>query len=272
MISIEELEARIQSLVEVQLIKYIPGYKPEDQVTRLMATAMHDNLVNHDEIFEAPNIYTIIAQPTMLMFWSKNPALLIDIANALEESGREAGFYFYSRPKVTVSADPTMKPGEIRVLASFSTEPVSETRDISTVNMPEETLTNGIPLNAFLVQDGVKIIPLEKSVVNIGRRLTNTIVIDDPHMSRSHAQLRLINGHYVIFDLNSSGGTFVNGQRINKCVLNPGDVLSLAGVTLIYSQDSSSAQAHEEDTAPATSHSFNNPTLVPSSGLDENRK
>jgi hypothetical protein len=271
-ITIEDLEARIQSLVEVQLIKYIPGYKPEDQVAHLMAAAMHDNLVNHDEIFEAPNIYTIIARPTMLVYWSKNPNLLVDIANALQETGSEAGFYFCSRPKVTVSADINMKPGEIRVLASFSTEPVSETRDISTVSQPEETRSDAVPMDAFLVHEGTKIIPLDKSVINIGRRLTNNIVIDDPRISRSHAQLRVINGHYVVFDLESSGGTFVNGQRISKSVLNPGDVISLAGVRLIYGQDPKSGQAPEEHTTPASSLSFSNPTLVPRSKLDNNNK
>ena len=271
MITIEELESRIQSLVEVQLLKYIPGYKPEDQVAHLMAAAMHDNLVNHDEIFEAPNIYTIIARPTMLLYWSNNPNLLSEIANALQVTGSEAGFYFCSRPKVTVSADLNMKPGEIRVLASFSTEPLPETRDISTISQPGETRSDVLPMNAFLVQDGTKTIPLDKSVINIGRRLTNNIVLDDPRISRSHAQLRLIHGHYVLFDLQSSGGTFVNGQRTSKSVLNSGDVISLAGVTLIYSQDPITGQAPEERTTPGSSLSFNDPTLVPGSKPDNNK-
>jgi pSer/pThr/pTyr-binding forkhead associated (FHA) protein len=41
----------------------------------------------------------------------------------------------------------------------------------------------------------------------------------------------------MLFDLNSSGGTFVNGQRIDQSILYPGDVVSLAGVTLIFGQD-----------------------------------
>ncbi len=268
MVTIEELETRIQSLVEVHLLKSIPGYKPEDQVAHLMAAAMHDNLVNHDEIFEAPNIYTIIARPTVLVHWSKNPNLLMDISNALQEAGNEAGYYFSSRPKVTVSADLSLKPGEIRVLASFSTEPVSETRDVAAIGPAQDAQPDSRPLNAFLVLEGTKTIPLDKSVVNIGRRLTNTIVIDDPRISRSHAQLRIIHGHYVLFDLESSGGTYVNGQRVNKSVLNPGDVISLAGVSLIYSQDPCSSQAPEGDTAPGTSLSFSNPTLVPRSKPD----
>ena len=75
--------------------------------------------------------------------------------------------------------------------------------------------------------------------INLGRRLDNHIIIDDPRVSRNHAQLRLRFGHYVVYNLGSTGGTFVNGQRIEECVLRPGDVISLGGVPIIYGEDSS---------------------------------
>jgi pSer/pThr/pTyr-binding forkhead associated (FHA) protein len=80
------------------------------------------------------------------------------------------------------------------------------------------------------------------TVLNIGRRINNQVVINDKRISRTHAQLRVTKGRFAIFDLNSTGGTFVNGQRINKTILYPGDMISLAGVTLIYSQDLPSGQ------------------------------
>src|SRR5688572_17042207 len=94
--------------------------------------------------------------------------------------------------------------------------------------------TSTVPEEAFLVIDGVKVFPLTESVVTIGRRLGNTLVIDDSRVSRLHAQLRAINSRYVLFDLESSGGTFLNGRKINQAVVYPGDVISLAGVDLIY--------------------------------------
>jgi len=62
-------------------------------------------------------------------------------------------------------------------------------------------------------------------------------VIDDGRISRLHAQLRAVRGRYVIFDLDSRGGTWVNGQRVRQQALAPGDVISLAGVPLVFSQD-----------------------------------
>ena len=47
----------------------------------------------------------------------------------------------------------------------------------------------------------------------------------------------IVRDRFVLFDLNSSGGTFVNGQRTDQSILYPGDVISLAGVTLIFGQD-----------------------------------
>ena len=73
--------------------------------------------------------------------------------------------------------------------------------------------------------------------MNIGRRQDNDVVIEDARVSRSHAQLRKVHDGYVIFDLNSSGGTFVNGLRITQQTLKAGDVISMAGVGVIYGED-----------------------------------
>src|ERR671924_2415152 len=101
-----------------------------------------------------------------------------------------------------------------------------------------DELIDLVPPNAFLISvESGKTHPLDKGLINIGRRLENQLVIDDARVSRNHAQLRAVKGRYVLFDLNSTGGTFVNGQRTSQTVLYPGDVISLAGVALIFGQD-----------------------------------
>jgi len=87
------------------------------------------------------------------------------------------------------------------------------------------------------------------------------LIIDDPRISRSHAQLRTINGRYTVFDLNSTGGTFVNGQRTNQSVLYPGDVISLAGVALIFGQDGPPPRPDLKETAPLPRVSDDWPTV-----------
>ncbi len=88
----------------------------------------------------------------------------------------------------------------------------------------------------FLIVDGSEVVTIDKPVTNNGRKSDNHIVINDEHVSRYHAQIKRIKGRYVILDLNSTVGTSVNGKRIDRKTLKPGDVISLGGVPLIYGE------------------------------------
>ena len=94
-----------------------------------------------------------------------------------------------------------------------------------------------VPENYVLIFKGAKAISLKKLITSIGRSHDNTIVIDDPRISRHHLEIRFILDHFVAFDLQSTGGTFINGQRINQGILYAGDLISLAGVDLVFTQN-----------------------------------
>lgn len=103
--------------------------------------------------------------------------------------------------------------------------------------MPERSNErDSLPTSAYLIVNS-QVFALDKELINIGRKLDNHIVIHDPRVSRNHAQLRGTKDHFVILDLNSTGGTYVNGQRITKSVLYSGDTLSLSGVPAKFVQD-----------------------------------
>jgi pSer/pThr/pTyr-binding forkhead associated (FHA) protein len=107
---------------------------------------------------------------------------------------------------------------------------------IMTVVEADEIEAEAVPRlpDAYLILEGSRYVALDRSVVNLGRRRDNTIVVDDVRVSRQHCQLRFRFGHFVLYDLGSRGGTFVNHRRVTECVLRNGDVISLAGVTLVY--------------------------------------
>jgi pSer/pThr/pTyr-binding forkhead associated (FHA) protein len=68
---------------------------------------------------------------------------------------------------------------------------------------------------------------LEGDQLNIGRDSTNEITINDAEVSRRHARLTFQGGKYVLEDLGSTNGTFVNGQRLaGPRVLKAGEVVS----------------------------------------------
>ena len=90
--------------------------------------------------------------------------------------------------------------------------------------------------DAFLVVNGIDLFPLKLSVTSIGRKIDNELVLNDPRVSRRHAELRCFRGRFVIFDMGSSGGTYVNGHRVSHSVVYDGDVISLAGVQIVFRQ------------------------------------
>jgi len=250
MTNLNVLEARLQSLIEVRLMSILPGYKVEDLIIQKLAAAVQSNLtVLDDDTRLAPNVYTLIVHPQAAARW-QNTDLLSTLLQAIQTAGQESGLRFASPPTITITTDDSLSAEDARVMASNRVEPMTDTKGPPIENDGVEE--DAMPENAFLIIEGVKVFPLKLPVVNIGRRLDNQLVIDDPRVSRNHSQLRAIKGRYVLFDLNSTGGSFVNGQRTSQSVLYPGDVISLAGVALIFGQDNPPPRPDMASTAPLT--------------------
>ena len=87
--------------------------------------------------------------------------------------------------------------------------------------------------------DTGKVYLLNKDVVTIGRGTKNDIVINDNDVSRSHCQLLRHAGGYEIEDLNSTNGTFINGQRVMaRRILKGGQLIELGDmITLEYEKE-----------------------------------
>jgi hypothetical protein len=67
----------------------------------------------------------------------------------------------------------------------------------------------------------------------IGRHPTCDVVLLDPAISRRHARLRFCDGNWVLQDLDSTNGTWVNEVRVGRCQLRPGDHLELGDEHLV---------------------------------------
>jgi DNA-binding response OmpR family regulator len=77
--------------------------------------------------------------------------------------------------------------------------------------------------------------PLLKEVVRVGRADENDVILNDPRVSRRHAELVRKELHYELRDLDSRNGTFVNGSRVVEPVqVATGDQLSFGGVHLLF--------------------------------------
>lgn len=79
-----------------------------------------------------------------------------------------------------------------------------------------------------------QMIPLTKPVTTLGRQIGNDIVFQEEFLSRFHAEIVHESDKYILLDKNSTSGTFVNGKKIDRCVLNSGDLIALANIYIMF--------------------------------------
>jgi hypothetical protein len=92
---------------------------------------------------------------------------------------------------------------------------------------------------------------INKDVSLIGRDVTNDIVLGDSEVSRQHSRLSRTPGGFVLEDMGSTNGTFVNGERLmSPSVLNPGDLIGI-GETVTMTFDVTSPESAETVARPA---------------------
>ena len=96
--------------------------------------------------------------------------------------------------------------------------------------MPKLTLTLGTKsLAEYELKKG--------SSITIGRRQSNQVVIEDPAVSGHHAKIDSLEDRFVLTDLQSKNGSFVNEQLITSHWLNHGDVISIGEHCLVFEYD-----------------------------------
>ena len=84
-------------------------------------------------------------------------------------------------------------------------------------------------------QEPLKTYNIPEPVITIGRLPENTISIVNMGVSRRHARIELDrDGKYVITDLNSLNGTFVNNEKVSKTALSPGDSIVIGKYTIVF--------------------------------------
>ena len=94
----------------------------------------------------------------------------------------------------------------------------------------------------------LKEIPLQKATLTIGRAPGNDVVIDNLAVSGHHARLLLDQDHYVVEDMSSLNGTFVNNQRIRRTSLKEGDEIMIGKHSLVYQEEGGVSPAAQPST------------------------
>jgi hypothetical protein len=75
---------------------------------------------------------------------------------------------------------------------------------------------------------------LAKTVTVLGRALDADVVLDDPGVSRRHAEVHLIDGRARVIDLGSTNGTFVDGERVHASDLTDGSTITIGRTRITF--------------------------------------
>jgi hypothetical protein len=159
------------------------------------------------------------------------------VSKIISDLGSELGFRQEQKPDIQITSRYSLSHGEVQMKVQTITLTGEQTNAAPVMDEAAASENKALIHTAYLMLENESLFPLEKPVINIGRKSTNHLVIDDLRVSRTHAQIRAVEDGYIIFDIGSTGGTYVNGERIYQRKLKPGDVISLAGIKLIFSED-----------------------------------
>jgi hypothetical protein len=78
---------------------------------------------------------------------------------------------------------------------------------------------------------------LTDEVTTIGSVAGNSVVLADPAVSRKHAGIRKVDGAYELADLGSTNGVYVNGQKVPKKTLDPGDIIRVGNTEAVFRRE-----------------------------------
>ncbi len=240
-INFDYIESHLRSLFEETLIRVFPGERAHFSLIDELIKVINKNLKETAEgSIIAPDRFIIAVSKDDLSNWQTHHDLLDRILAELNAMGLSNGFQFFSPPKIQLTTLAEASDKSIEISGEFSlAEPTLP--DTAAMDQPQDEFSPPvIPQNAFVVVGGKTNFPLCNPVINIGRHSDNDLVLDDEYISRHHAQIRAINNRFVVFDVGSTGGIFINGKQVSQATLHPGDVLRMGTVNLIYIQDSTS--------------------------------
>jgi hypothetical protein len=235
------------------------------EIAKKLAREMSDHKAISVSRVYVPNVYQVLLSPEDLeKIKAVEAEVREELQNYLKERARSKNYTLSHEPSITFFEDMDIKKGNFSVASKFTLSPsglknkedkpkdLGEQEIGSTKredakqhtqifeNLPIETKEFIIPLKkraelvivagddegmAFLLTSGKKI---------IGRRPTNDIFINDPNVSRQHAQIEDDGEDFIITDFDSTNGTYVNGSRIHNHRLVVNDRIKIGNSVLEF--------------------------------------
>ncbi len=241
---LRNLESKIAGLVEGTFSRAFRSEVRPVEIARKLAREMDEHKALSVSRTYVPNEYRVFLSPRdRQRFADYEDALASELAGYLLEHARRERLVMLSRPVIEFETDDRLRLGEFGIQTRVvqpaeaaaepavpSAEPSGRTMVYSAagrVAEPLEERARSQAETALLLIDGRRLI-VGSDGATLGRSGKCEIVLDDPNVSREHAELRPRGGSWVLTDLGSTNGSSVNGRRIDApTVVKPGDEIEL---------------------------------------------
>ena len=246
----ERLEAFASRFIEGWSARLFGAKLQPVQIAKRVIRAMEAHqTISLSKTF-VPNSYVVSLSPSDFAgFEQYRRSLEQDLSEAVLGAARDRNYTLLAFPTVEIERDEDLPPGDMRVscaLVDASGDEVSP--DAKALGAVESGHTMVLdrdkalrerprgPKASLAVREGDdrREIRLGPEPLTIGRDPENILVLDDRRVSRKHAEIRLRLGRYMLYDLQSTNGTHVNGRRVAESVLTDGDRVAIGGVELFF--------------------------------------
>jgi hypothetical protein len=246
---LKSLESKIAGLVEGTFSRAFRSEVRPVEIARKLAREMEEHKTFSLSRTYVPNEYRVYLSPRdRERFAEYEDALVSELTGYLLEHARRERLVMMSRPVVEFETDDRLGLGEFGIQTrvvhpeqeSPADEPVAppssgRTMIYSTagrVAEPLEERARSRQQTALVLMGGKRLV-VGPAGVTLGRSRQCDVMVDDPNVSRTHAEIRPRGGSWVLADLNSTNGSRLNGRRLQGPeVLKPGDEIEL-GTTLL---------------------------------------
>jgi hypothetical protein len=240
---LRSLESKIAGLVEGTFSRAFRSEVRPVEIARKLAREMEEHKAYSVSRTYVPNEYRVYLSPRdRERFADYEAALASELTGYLLEHARRERLALMSRPVVEFETDDRLGLGEFGIQTRVVTppededgeEPVAEesgrTMVYSTAGRVAEPLEERARTRqetALLVLNGKRMV-VGPAGATLGRSRQCDITLDDPNVSRNHAEVRPRGGSWVLTDLGSTNGSRLNGSRVQGSeVLKPGDEIEL---------------------------------------------
>jgi hypothetical protein len=236
---LRSLESKIAGLVEGTFSRAFRSEVRPVEIARKLAREMEQHKSSSVSRTYVPNEYRVFLSPRdRQRFADYEEALAAELGGYLLEHARRERLAMLSKPVIEFETDRRLGLGEFGIqtrLVQPHDEPdaapapdpnAGRTMIYSTANRvaePLEQRARDRHETALLIVDGKRLV-VGPAGVTLGRSRQCDVVLNDPNVSRQHAEIRPRGGSWVLNDLGSTNGSSLNGRRIEGPeVLKPGD-------------------------------------------------